>query len=395
VFGDDLLLPERGVLLHIGPHKTGTTAIQGAMNKARKKMRDHDVVYAGTVRQHQMAALAVTGGKGLLGDRPANREDWVKLVTEVRDTQDKRVIVSSEFFDGADDDVARMVVDELGGDRVHVVVTLRPLAKILPSAWQQYVRNRLRHSYDEWLEAMFNKPPYESPTVTFWQRHHHDVLVDRWAKIVGPERLLVIVVDESDPDSLMRTFEKITMLPDGLLEPETGWTNRSLTAAETELVRLLNIEFRRRKWPSERYHHAVRRGVVREIQLRSASRDEARITTPPWAVERANEIAAAAAERIKASGVQVLGDLGGLSAVRANPDAEIINAAPLTLDGAASAVIGAVNAALVAAAVATKGSPPSTSSRTPASRLRRLPRRVVRRLIRAARPPKVEPSALG
>ncbi|HVY11176.1 MAG TPA: hypothetical protein VHB18_13620 [Mycobacteriales bacterium] len=347
MFSADLKLPEGAVLLHIGPHKTGTTAIQGAMRKARKKMRKHDVVYAGKTRQHQMAALAVTGGKGLLGDRPAERKDWDDLVSEVRGTRDKRVIVSSEFFDGADDDVARMVVDELGGDRVHVVVTLRPLAKILPSAWQQYVRNRLRHPYDEWLDAMFNQPPYELPTVTFWQRHHHDILVERWVKIVGPERLLVIVVDESDPDSLMRTFEKITELPDGLLEPETGWTNRSLTAAETELIRLLNIEFHKRKWPSERYHHAVRRGVVRQIQLRPASRDEPRIATPAWAIERANEIAAAAAARIEATGAHILGDLGSLSKVRADPDATIIAAPPMTLAGAVSAVEGALDAAVL------------------------------------------------
>jgi hypothetical protein len=345
VFGEDLQLPERRLLLHIGPHKTGTTAIQGAMHKARKKMRNQGVVYAGKVRQHQMAALAVTGGKGLLGDRPADRKDWDDLVSEVQAAPDSRVIVSSEFFDGADDDVAAMVVDELGGDRVHVVVTLRPLAKILPSAWQQYVRNRLRHSYDDWLEAMFNTPPYGMPTVTFWQRHHHDVLVERWAKVVGPERLLVIVVDETDPDSLMRTFERITQLPDGLLEPETGWTNRSLTAAETELVRLLNIEFKKRKWPSERYHHAVRRGVVRQIQLRSASRDEPRITTPAWAIERANAIAAAAAERITASGVHVLGDLSSLSAVPAKADTTAVQDVPLTLDGATSAVVGAIDAA--------------------------------------------------
>lgn len=345
MFGSDLRLPERGVLLHIGPHKTGTTAIQGAMRKARRKMAKHDVIYAGKTRQHQMAALAVTGGKGLLGDRPAERRDWDELVEEVRAHADERVIVSSEYFDGAKDDVARMVVDELGGERVHVVITLRPLAKILPSAWQQYVRNRLRYSYEDWLDAMFNQPPYEMPTVTFWQRHHHDVLVDRWASIVGPERLLVIVVDESDPDSLMRTFEQLTGLPDGLLEPETGWTNRSLTGAETELIRQLNVEFFRRKWPAPRYHHAIRRGVVREMQLRAPGRDEAKITTPPWAIERANEIAAEAALRIKASGVQILGDLGTLSDVPANPDAAPLSSVPLTLDGAAHAVVGAINAA--------------------------------------------------
>ncbi|HVT21966.1 MAG TPA: hypothetical protein VHE57_11320 [Mycobacteriales bacterium] len=345
MFSEDLRLPDNAVMLHIGPHKTGTTAIQGAMRKARKKMAEHGVVYAGNTRQHQMAALAITGGKGLSGDRPAERKDWDVLVDEVRATTDKTVVVSSEFFDGCDDEMARMVVSELGGERVHVVVTLRPLAKILPSAWQQYVRNRLRDPYDEWLEAILNNAPFEKPTPTFWQRHHHDVQVERWASIVGPDRLLVIVVDESDPDSLMRTFEHLTGLPDGLLEPETGWTNRSLTAAETELVRLLNVEFHKRKWPAELYHHVVRRGVVRKMQTRAPSRDEPRISTPAWAIEKANEIAAAASKRIEASGVRLLGDLAVLSQVTPRPDDVAIDRVPLTLDGAAHAVVGAIDAA--------------------------------------------------
>lgn len=373
MFGSDLRLPQHGLLLHIGPHKTGTTAIQGAMRKARRKMAEHDVIYAGTVRQHQHAALAVTGGKGLLGDRRAERRDWEELVEEVLATPDKRIIVSSEYFDGAKDDVARMIVDELGGERVHVVVTLRPLAKILPSAWQQYVRNRLRYTYDEWLDAMFNQPPYEMPTITFWQRHRHDVLVNRWASIVGPERLLVIVVDESDPDSLMRTFERLTDLPGGLLEPETGWTNRSLTAAETELIRQLNVEFHKRKWPSKRYHEAVRRGVVRQMQLRAPSRDEPKINTPSWAIDRANEIAAEAALRIKASGVHILGDLSTLSDVSTTPDAVSVSTARLTLDGAAHALIGAIDAA----ALEWLGPPPK-----PKPTLRKRVRRRLRRWVR-------------
>jgi hypothetical protein len=221
---------------------------------------------------------------------------------------------------------------------------------------------------------MFNQPPYEQPTITFWQRHHHDRLVDRWASIVGPERLLVIVVDESDPDSLMRTFEKLTDLPDGLLEPEAGWMNRSLTAAETELIRQLNVEFFKRKWPSKRYHGAVRRGVVRQMQLRAPGRDEPKITTPAWAIERANGIAAASSLRIKASGVHILGDLSTLSDVPANPDAKPVSSVPLTLDGAAHAVVGAIDAA----ALEWLGPP----EKRPTNRRGRLRRRIKRRIKR-------------
>ena len=33
---------------------------------------------------------------------------------------------------------------------------------------------------------MFNNPPFRPPTVTFWKRHQHDVLIQRWASVVGP-----------------------------------------------------------------------------------------------------------------------------------------------------------------------------------------------------------------
>ncbi|MEU1267246.1 hypothetical protein [Streptomyces sp. NPDC005799] len=39
------------------------------------------------------------------------------------------------FADAEDDATAARIVEQLGGDRVHVLVTLRLLAKIMPSRW--------------------------------------------------------------------------------------------------------------------------------------------------------------------------------------------------------------------------------------------------------------------
>ncbi|MGW2698915.1 hypothetical protein [Streptomyces sp. NPDC001340] len=119
-------------------------------------------------------------------------------------------MISSEFFaDAADDGTITRIVEQLGGDRVHVPVTLRPLARIMPSQWQQYVQNGLRMGYEDWLEHMLRKPPYEKPNPSFWQRHRHDRLVERWARIAGPERVTVVVVDDRDRGGLMRTFETL------------------------------------------------------------------------------------------------------------------------------------------------------------------------------------------
>src|SRR3989304_5738516 len=58
---EGLLLPEGTRLLHIGPHKTGTTTIQGAFHGARADLLSQGVRYAGRSRQQAQAAHAVTG----------------------------------------------------------------------------------------------------------------------------------------------------------------------------------------------------------------------------------------------------------------------------------------------------------------------------------------------
>src|SRR5450755_705944 len=129
---DDLLLEAGTRLLHLGPNKTGTTAIQGAFHVARERLAAHGVVYAGPERQPLLAALAVTGQPALRGGLQPDMAHWKELACEVGDADGQRVVVSSEFLAGADDAAARRIIEDLGGSRVHVVVTLRPLTRVLP-----------------------------------------------------------------------------------------------------------------------------------------------------------------------------------------------------------------------------------------------------------------------
>jgi hypothetical protein len=340
-----LLLQAGTRLLHIGPHKTGTTAIQGALHLARERLAAEGISYAGPDRQVLQPALAITGRPPLLGGRQPDMTHWNDLVREIRETSAGRVVASSEFFADAGQSAIRRIVGELGGPRVHVVVTLRPLTRILPSQWQQYLQNGFRMPYQEWLEGILRQPP-RTPTPGFWYRHRHDKLVSRWAAVAGTQNLTVIVVSESDRVMLLRTFEQMLGLPGGFLMPEEGVPNRSLTLAEAEVVRLLNEEFKRQEWAPRYYARFMRYGAVE--QMKTAHRPlpgEPRITTPPWAQERAAEIGAEMARNIGASGVRIVGDISALGLLSADlPVTELDPglAAPLIpAQAAAQAVLGA------------------------------------------------------
>lgn len=340
-------LPAGTRLLHIGPHKTGTTAIQGALFAAKGLLPGHGVVFPAHSRHPMEAALAACARPAMLGDTAPTEKHWTRLLDQVGATGGKTSVISSEFFaDAEDDDTIARIVEQLGREGVHVLVTLRPLVRIMPSQWQQYVQNGLRMGYEDWLTHMLRKAPYEQPNPSFWRRHRHDRLVERWARAVGAERITVVVVDDRDREGLMRTFEQLLGLPENLLQPVPDAANRSLTLAETEMLRNLNKEFRGNGLPDELYSKLVRNGAVMHMKNAcSPSPEDVKILTPEWAVEAAAEIGAEMAGRIGDLGVRIVGDPGLLSAVPKAPVLDAVPAPRMAPEVAARALYGALAAA--------------------------------------------------
>jgi hypothetical protein len=304
-------LPSDARLLHIGPHKTGSSAIQGALHAARDRLAAHSVIYPGRGRQTLWPILAVTGQPPLRGEPSPDIAWWDQLARDIRTAGDQRVVLSSEFFAEADDVTAARVVADLGPG-VHVVVTLRPLTRILPSQWQQYIQNGYRFGYTEWLEGILSEPP-RTPTPGFWRRHRHDELVARWAEVAGVSNVTVIALDETDRLMLLRTFESLLGLPAGFLVFEQRAANRSLTQAEAELVLRLNEEFSQREWPDRNYARFMRYGVIEQMKTaRQPPAGEPAIATPAWAAARAADISAEMAGNIKRLGVHIVGDVEAL-----------------------------------------------------------------------------------
>jgi hypothetical protein len=304
-------------LLHIGPHKTGTTAVQSAFHAARPELARQGVRYAGADRHAVVAvqaAIETPPGPGARRAHPIR--PWRRLLGDLRRSGSDRVVVSSEWFSDADPVAIRRILEDLGPGPIHVVVTVRSLLRILPSQWQQYVRGGLTEPYEAWLEAVLDEsaPLDSGPPIspTFWRRHRHDRLVTRWAEAVGPENVTVVVLGEPD-GSVLRAFEALLGLAPGTLVPEDSRANRSLTMPEAEVLRALNRELRREVPDSNLRLNLGLYGAAAALEASRPEPSEPRIETPAWAAERATEIGHAIVEGLAASGVRVIGDLRWLA----------------------------------------------------------------------------------
>jgi hypothetical protein len=305
-----------GLLLHIGVHKTGTTAIQAALADARTDLAANGVRYPGKLQAHHRAALAVLGrpwGWNARGGAVLDTEHFDKLAKRAN-AYSGRVVISSEFFCEADEETARTVVERLGGERVQVVITLRNLGKLLSSSWQQYLKYGLTTPYEKWLEDVFANPGAARISPTFWKRHDHGAVLTRWAAAVGPENVSVLVLEDVPRESMFVTFAQMLGVPSDILTTRMDLTsNRSMTAAEAELLVQLNARVKNEmQWND--YVRLVRRGVaLGMVEGREPDASEPRLVTPDWALDAAAEHGAAAAATIGALGVNVYGNLDALA----------------------------------------------------------------------------------
>ena len=325
---DDLPLPEGSRIVHIGPHKTGTTALQAAFWNNRKAVAKQGVHYASNGRHAMTAVLAGIEhvSPWTIDKRPPPMWKWERLLNDIRSSKSKRVLLSSEFFADSKPENAARVVQQLDPKRVQIVITLRPLSRILTSQWQQFIQNQNTFGFEEFLRKTLDDPHPTKPPV-FWRRHRHDDLVRRWADLVGPDHVTVVALNEGDRDMVLRAFEQITGLRAGTLEPDPTIQNRSMTVPEIETIRAFNIAFKEKKLPSLLYMRIMRFGATFVMQQRTPSPDEPKLELPDWSVEPIREIATEMMDGIRATGVRVVGDLNDMLYVpkpRVGPAPEVM-----------------------------------------------------------------------
>ena len=360
-------LPPGTRLVHIGPHKTGTTAVQQALHRSRDLLVPRGVRYAGSGPQTYRQAIGLTGKRGQLGDAPPSEQDWVDLVSEARAAGPDRWVASSESFANAEADHVRRLASDLG-PHLHVLRMVRRYDKLVTSQWQQSVAAGRPQTFGQYVETL------EDPAAPFWRRHGFLALTERWAEGVGRDRLSVVVVDEGDRRWLLRVFEGLLGLEDGFLVLPPEDTNRSLTPAEVELLRRVNRLRVQQEWTGRAHLEFVRRGVAPALRGLEPDPQDGRLEVPAplrtFLARRTREDLAG----LDRLGVEVLGDPEWLVVPETGggPEEEGESHPSLSLESASRAVRSVVDKHLSGVGFPLEGAGAAVPAPLPWGRRRRL-----------------------
>jgi hypothetical protein len=294
-------------MLHVGTPKTGTSHLQDVLFRNRRVLKAAGINYPGKrFDEHFLAALNLMrmpwGGleKEAVGA-------WDRLAASAR-TWSGTTIVSHEIFAAATPEQIDRALTSLGDAEVHVVVSVRDLARQIPAEWQETIKHRRTLSYAEFLAQI--QDPARSGRVAswFWSVQEVPAILARWSEGMAPERVHVITVPPpgAPSEELWHRFSCAFGLDGVALEATTQRANPSLGAPETALIRKINRRFNNLVEPADY------RPLVRELlahQTLSRRTGSPRLALPPDVHPWARDLNQQWVDEIRARKYDVIGDL--------------------------------------------------------------------------------------
>lgn len=338
----------RRVYLHIGTMKSATTYLQqwGDLNR-------ETLAAAGVLWPELGLPFAATND--LLGKTGARRETegaWAELDRLLRRHHGAAVVSNELLAMLAPRRIARLV-SGFAPAEVHVVVTARDLARVIPSQWQTRLKNGSMLTWAEFAAAICTDPgrppgrsepvePSGDPAEWFWRRQDLPAIVRKWQQVVG-DRLTVVTVPPagSSPHVVAARFATAIGLGDHAFA-QPAYLNSSVGAHSAELIRRVNSHPAGLEGEYQRM--GVRNALARLVLAQRASA-EPRCGLSAEQLAWAHNRARIMVRELEQLAVQVVGELddlipgpettdGGIDPARAN-DADLLEAAVFGLAGMA------------------------------------------------------------
>lgn len=307
-------IPRGSILLHIGPHKTGTTSLQAALRENSAALKAHGVEYI--AQDGKPAANRVARSLlrlPFIGKEVVPYAEWEQFAQKVNQSDAPRIILSGEEFSFCGSKEIHELARVFGRDRLHVVITIRPIARILPSQWQLDLKSgAMIQSFDKWLHKVLDPSlawrcasllGFQHP---FWFRHHHDELYQRWAKVLSQNKVTLVMVDEANPNAQYEAFERILGVPSGVIRASEV-RNTSMKQLQADISLEARRILRAEGWTAPK----IKRAELIEYLKRAGYNPDLDVPVllPEWARLEVGKISESIAAAFQRPGVRLIGDL--------------------------------------------------------------------------------------
>jgi hypothetical protein len=235
----DLTLPKPLLILHIGPHKTGSTALQLRLITARDHLSAHGYEYPllgiSQYAHHRLNAF--------LYSQPAEAQDVTEDSLRALAASGKNVILSSEDLIYQTAEALERLKALLDAFRVQAVMFIRTPVELWPSHWQELVKFGHQESFLEYLGACFG---VNAMINALQMSPIHQA--QRFIQVFGRANVRIFCYNNivADGIDLFEFFlDAVLHVPPVLPRLPTIVMNPSLQPHIVELLRCLN----------ERFHH--------------------------------------------------------------------------------------------------------------------------------------------
>ncbi len=301
--------------MHVGAPKTGTTLVQSLLHLNRDQLRSHGVLYPGErFDAHFLAALDLLGKRwGGLEKEAAGA--WDAMVAEVN-AWDGNVVITHEVLAAATARQAKRAVQALEGE-VHLIYSIRDLARQIPAEWQEGVKHRRKISYAEFLTDLRSEEPQHSQAQWFWSVQDWPDVLGRWGATVPAQRTHVLTVPppEAPRELLLTRFLDLLEIDRGWLPVPSERANPSLGGAETTVIRAINARLPARRLKGPQYRHLVRELLAHRTL---AARDSDKLGVPPELEGWVQSTTRRWVQQLEERGYDVVGDLSDLAPASAS-----------------------------------------------------------------------------
>ncbi len=224
-------------LIHVGPHKTGTTYLQFRLDALRQPLRENGTIYP---TDWSSSETEPSHRKLMVGLQKAHVAELSAQFEAIERAKPESVLISGEGLNLLESGPIELLKTLLGSNPVTIIFYCRRWSELLPSLWQEKVKHGHDETFPEFL-ADHATDPFASPVINFAKR------LGLYASVFGRRNIALVSYSNlcDDGIDLAEHFfhcflPRHRRLVDGLPAMAATRPNRSLPPIEVEVIRALN-----------------------------------------------------------------------------------------------------------------------------------------------------------